>query len=511
MNSVVPQHLGTTTRTRGPFPAAAVERALSDRFEQIVARCPDSVAITAYGVWLTYAELNRAANRIAHAIITQYGVCQEPIALLFEQGLLLWVAIVGVLKAGKLYIALDPGAPHAQTTYMLEDSQIGLIITNSHHVSLANELSLHRFTVLNIDEIDRGISPTNPALALPPSTLGALFYTAGVTGVSQGVVETHRSLLHTIARYTAALGMQADDRVALLQSGSLSCVATNGFSALLNGATLYLFDAQKEGVADLAMWLRRNAITVYFSSPLRFRHVLLGNDVFPAMRVVYLEGDRVFRRDVMLYRAHFAPGCVLINGFASTECGLISQCVLDHTTEIHSSCVPLGVAAPDIEIVLVDDDGVQVAAGQVGEVVVRSQYLALGYWRNPELTTAMFRTDSQGFRTFATGVLGRWLPDGCLEHQGRKVSSSTISGQLLDSADPDALPPDLWGLYESVAFAQEGEGDSQSIEHLAASDTSVPTINTIRRVLAETLPDYLLPSAYVVTQPLSGEADEGMA
>jgi non-ribosomal peptide synthetase component F len=254
------------------FPKQDVETSIQERFEQIAGRFPDRVAVKMRNRTLTYQELNQAANRLAHAILAQRGESQEPIALLMDHDIPLIVAIVGVLKAGKICVVLDPSYPKDRSVFLLEDSQASLLITDSENLCLAIECARDRCGFVNINELDSGFSIDNPGLPISPDRFAFLIYTSGSTGQPKGVIQNHRNLLHDSLLYCNGLHICTDDRIALLYSCSTSQGLKITFATLLNGAALYPFNIRQNGVADLALWLNQDEITIYFSVPVIFRH-----------------------------------------------------------------------------------------------------------------------------------------------------------------------------------------------------------------------------------------------
>jgi non-ribosomal peptide synthetase component F len=361
---------------------AILEQSIPARFEQQVAKYPNHVAVKSRRDTLTYAALNHAANRVAYAILTQHGPGAEPIGLLLEQGVPVIAAILAVLKAGKMYIALDPSFPQAQLTHMLEDSQAALIVTNDMHLSLAKAWERKGRHVLNLDSLDGSGATENPGLPLSSDTIAHILYTSGSTGQSKGVIQTHGNVLHKIMINANGLRFSNDDHLTLLYSCSYSASVKCIFSALLHGAALYPYDIKVEGLAPMAEWLSREDISVYFSVPTVFRGfvaTLTGKEQFPRLRLVYLGGEPVTVRDVELYKKYFAAHYVLVNSLSSNETEPIRQYFITKEMQITGNVVPVGYATKDNEVILVDEAGAEVGVNEIGEIMVKSHYLTPGY------------------------------------------------------------------------------------------------------------------------------------
>jgi amino acid adenylation domain-containing protein len=474
------------------------------RFERQVKRYPTRLAVKDRGRSFTYAELNEQANRIAHAIIDQRSERPETVALLIGQGAMLISAILGVLKAGRIYVPLDPRHPPSRLAHLLQDAQAALILADSRHVALAESFTRSPAGTLDIERIDGTAPASNPTLSFPPSALACIYYTSGSTGPPKGVVDSHRNVLHNIMRYTNGLGISPGDRMTLVQSCSFSgCVSTQ-FGALLNGAALFPFDLHEEGTRGLAELMLREQITMYHSVPALFRAVVDGAGRFPSLRMVRLEGDQSAWHDVSLFQQHCCPPCRLANGLGTTETGLVRRYLVDHHTVVGQGALPAGYAIDDMDVLLVDEEGVVVDDGDIGEIAVRSAYLAVGYWRRPELTGQVFRPDPAGgnTRTYCTGDLGRLASDGCLEYLGRKDFHGKVRGHRVEVRAVEKALLDLGAFRDVVVITREDHpGEPRAVAYLVAEQTP-PPINVMRRALEQTLPQYTIPSAFVLLDQL---------
>jgi amino acid adenylation domain-containing protein len=483
-----------------PFAKEAIEQSIGERFEEQVRLHPGRLAVKSQGDAWSYAELNETVDRVARAIVAARGSAEEPVALVLGQGALLLAAILGALKAGKIYVPLDPAFPRARIADMLADSQAPLVIADERTRALAAEAASSRVTVLDVGEIGPGVAGEHPLPEVPPGAIAYIYYTSGSTGRPKGVLDTHRNVLHNVMRYTNSLRISPDDRLTLLQGPSFSGAVSSMFAALLNGAAVFPFDVPKEGADRIAGWLRGEAITIYHSVPSLFRHVATSGESFPALRIIRLEGDRASARDIELYQKHFSATCTLVNGLGATECGIVRQYFVGPETPIPDGVVPIGYPVEDMEILLLDEFGQAVGAGQVGEIAVRSRYLVPGYWRQAELTAAAFTAGPAGeLRVYRTGDLGRMRPDGCLEHLGRKDSQVKIRGNRVEAAEVEAALLGIGTLKEAaVVTYQEGPGEPRLVAYVVPAAEPAPTTTALRRHLAERLPDYMIPTTYIV-------------
>jgi thioesterase domain-containing protein/non-ribosomal peptide synthetase component E (peptide arylation enzyme)/acyl carrier protein len=270
-----------------------------------------------------------------------------------------------------------------------------------------------------------------------------LMYTSGSTGTPKGVWQNHRGIVHDVDVYRELIQLTPDDRLSLLTSCSLSAFATPLFTALLNGATLCPFHVRSQGVERLAIWLHERAITVYHSVPTVFRHLARAtgdNGVFASLRLIRLGGEPVLRGDLEVFQHRFPNRCRLLNALSSTETGLICAAMIDKHTVLPNGRVPVGRAVRDVKVFLENEQDQPAGNGCDGRIGVRSAYLRQGYWLRPEATAEKFRPDPRApdTRIFITNDLGRFLPDGNLEHLGRVDEVVKIRGLRVDLSELEA-------------------------------------------------------------------------
>jgi amino acid adenylation domain-containing protein len=496
------------------FKKEDIELSFPERFEAIVRLYSDRIAIKTTNQVVTFADLNAVANRLARAILAARGTTSEPIGLLLDNRPVLFAAMLGVLKAGKFFVAVDPSLPKAQIVTLLEDSQATLVITNQHHLTLAAEGAI-RCPLLDLDSIDQSMPSTSLCLPVSADAPALIFYTSGSSGAAKAVLWTHRVLLHHLMLTTNAFHACAEDRISLLASGTSGAV-TNGLFALQIGAALLPFDVRKEGVARLASWLSEERISICWFSPPLFRtlsETLTGKGKFAALRLIRLAGDAAYQSDVDLYKQHFPRNCLLVNALSSSEAGFLSIYYLDHASQISGIEVPVGYPVADKEILLLDEEGKEVGFNEVGEIVVKSCYLSSGYWYRPDLTDSKFRPHSGDGepRLYFTGDLAVMRPDGCLIYKGRKDFRVKIRGYGVEFAAVEKVLLELEAIREVVVAAPKNEsGEARLVAYFTAQRPN-PSAAEIRDFATKTLPDYMIPTAFVKLQEMpltpSGKID----
>ena len=506
--SDVPRVVIEPGRSFVPFDRQDIERSIPARFEQLVEKFGNRSAVEDGDLALTYAELNRAANKIAHAILARRGPGQDPVALFLPGGAPAAAAILGILKAGKWYVPLDVSHPADRLARLLEEAQAPLLLTDNAHVSLARTFAqdssvVVNVDVLNVDALGEELPDVNPGLAVPPDAFAYLLYTSGSTGRPKGVVQTHRNVLHQMMLYTNALKLTPEDRLTQLHSHAFSASRLDIFGALLSGAALCSFPVVAEGIEGLARWLKSARITVLHWFPTGFRHLvdaMNDADLLPDLRLVVLGSESLLWHDVELYKRHFSPTCVLVNRYGSTETGNISWHVMDKQSAIPANPVPVGYAVDDVVVTVLDESGRELGRNQTGEIAVRSAYLSPGYWRRPDLTAEAFSpaSGSPGETIYRTGDLGQLLADGCLLHLGRKDSQVKVRGYRVELGEVERTLMDHPAVTASaVGTWQEGAQDARLVAYYVAGDAPAPTPASLRTFLESRLPGYMVPAAFV--------------
>lgn len=495
------------------FDRSNCEMSIPDLFERQVRACPRRIAVGCEQQSLSYDDLNRASNRIAHAILRCRGDRNEPIALLFRQGPTAVSATIGSLKAGKIYVPLEPNQPVHELQKIIAHCKPSLILCERGTEPLARSLIVDANRHLNVETTTAGESDIDLGLNLLPDRICYIFYTSGTTGPPKGVFDNHRNVLHNIMRYTNSLGIGAKDRLSLIQSCSFSGTVSSLFSTLLNGAAVCPFDLQEQGIARLASWIERERITVFHSTPTLFEQLMATGQKFDNLRLIRLEGDRAAPRHISLFQSHFNDDCVLVNGLGLTEAGIVRQYFVTPRTKTDGDVVPVGQATEGMEINVVDAEGCNVDRGRVGEIVIRSRHLACGYWLQPSLTGAAFVPDPAGggMRRYRTGDLGRLRADGCLDYLGRKDFQAKLRGQWVDTAKIEGDLCAMDSISQALVLIRDGGlGTQQLIAYLVTAGVR-PSIDSIRRALGRTLPTVMIPSkcVFIAAMPLdrNGKVD----
>jgi amino acid adenylation domain-containing protein len=495
-------------RTFSANGANEFEQSIPDRFELIARRQGNALALQTGQISYTYDLLNATANRVAHAIRARRGDRQEPIAVFVEHDAPTVAAILGILKANKICVPVDPASPNDRLAYILQDSQAPLLVASNKTLSSSAKLASRSCRLINLDEIDLTLPAANVNASITPSAISYILYTSGSTGKPKGVVHDHRTVIHNAMRYASGCRISTKDRIAVLASFATGQGTPASLGTLLSGATLYPYNIRDEGIAGLPDWLTREQITVFVSAPTVFRllaQTLTGTENFPKLRLIRLGSEQIRKTDVDLYRKYFSSNCMLAVFLSSTETGNISQYFINKDTTLSGNIVPAGYPVPDMHVRVIDGTGREVGINEVGEIEVTSRFIALGYWRNPDFTEAAFAAGAPGrdARVYRTGDLGRMRHDGCLEHLGRSDFRVKLRGVRIELEEIESALRQYPAVQEAVVDVRTDASDNtRLVAYVVPAQLCTPTVHELRSYLTEKLPKPMIPSTFMLVDAL---------
>jgi amino acid adenylation domain-containing protein len=485
------------------------DESLVAAFERVVVTFPARIAIGS-NVWEpSYRALNETANRLAHRLIGRGIAPGDRVVILMSHDAPVLAAILGTLKAGSIVVALDPGDPVSRLKTLIEHSEPAVIVTDPQNWNAAAECGSRYCNILNFEwEIATG-PVQNPSIAILPQQTAFISYTSGTTGVPKGVMRSHRQLQRSAAAYNDAVQYTDKDRVPLL--AAVSTGAGSGsrlWSVLLRGAMACPFSVQTRGAAGLAEWIIGRGLTVYVSSASLFRTLVKTIDdklVFSNIRAIVLQGETVTSSDFQVFRRHFPRTSILIHTLSSNETTNIAWARWTQDDEIPEGVLPVGNFSRDTEVLLLADDGQPVACGEIGEIVVKSRYLANGYWRDPKLSAERFSADldGHGTRLVRTGDRGRINAKGLFEFCGRSDDRIKIRGNRIELREVELAIERLPGIDQvAVAAVAREDREPLMVAFVVKAPNASWTPPRLRHALRANLPLHMVPSRIVFLDSL---------
>jgi amino acid adenylation domain-containing protein len=490
-------------------PRRPAPRSVNERFEEQARKTPNAVAVVFDRDRWTYGELNARANRLGRFLRSRGLDRGAPVGLCLERSAGMIEGLLGILKAGGAYVPLNPEHPDRRLAGQLRESGAPVLVTEER---LASRFADFPGLVVRLDR-DRPLLESQPATdpghVPAPDELVSVIYTSGSTGTPKGVATPHGALANYVAAIADALGLREDSpplHFASVTAISADLGNTSIFPALVSGGTLHLIPYEVATDASrFAEYMRRHPIDVLKIVPSHFR-ALTGSppraESIPR-RFLVLGGEAL---DLDLAKGIAGrSACVVYNHYGPTETtvGSLVYRVGEDSIDPGSATVPIGRPLANTDVYILDRGGRAAPVGIPGELYIGGAGLARGYLARPAETAERFvphpfATDP-GRRLYRTGDVARYLPDGNVEFLGRSDDQLKIRGFRIEPREVQAALDQHPGVRESFVLASEaGAGEKRLIAYVVPAGESEPSRDALRRFLFELLPDYMVPSAFVV-------------
>jgi amino acid adenylation domain-containing protein len=462
----------------------AVSLCLHQLIEAQAKRTPERVALVFEDQRLTYGELDRRASRLAQHLRRLEVGPDVPVGLFVERSLEMVVGILGILKAGGAYVPMDTSYPEERLAFLLSDANIGVLLTQG---SLLAKVPGGAQAV-RLDEFDWNGPAQTPEAGVQPHHLAYVIYTSGSTGRPKGVCIEHRNIVSYVLGVTERLELEPGMSYATVSTIAADLGNTVIFPALATGGCLHVISQQRaESQGLLADYFSREKIDVLKIVPSHLAALQSGRNperVMPARRLIL--GGEASRLDWIERLRALSPGCEIYNHYGPTETtvGVLTYHVGTRVPATQSGTLPLGKPLPNSRIQIID-----------GELCIGGAGVARGYLNRPELTAEKF---VQGL--YRTGDRVRCLPDGNIEFCGRIDHQVKLHGYRVELGEIEGALREHGDVQEAVVLVREDDsGDKQLVAFVAPQGADQ---STLREYLKERLPQYMVPSAFVVMERL---------
>jgi amino acid adenylation domain-containing protein len=493
--------ISSSAATEVEYPVAC----LHELFERQASETPETTAASFAGACISYDELNRRANRLAHRLRELGAGPGSLVALLLEPSFETLTAILGVLKAGAAYVPLDPEYPAERLAFVLSDTQAPVVVTSAQ---LLDRLPADQLHVVFLDPEDQalaGQSTTNPDAGAKPEDLAYVIYTSGSTGRPKGVQVEHRQVARLFSATDAWYGFGARDTWMLLHSYAFDFSVWELWGALAHGGRLVisprLTTRTPEALAEL---VADQQVTVLNATPSLFLGVqeeLLRRADRLALRLVIFGGEALEPPALRPWFARYGDsGPALVNMYGITETTVHVTYRPVGAADCDTAASPIGAPIPDLSLYLLDRHGEPVPAGVAGELFVGGAGVARGYLNRPDLTAERFIDSPFGpGRLYRTGDVARRLPGGELDFRGRIDDQVKIRGFRIELGEIRATLGAHPAVAEAVVLASKAQaGDARLVAYVVAVDgADPPGADELRAWLAERLPGYMIPAGWV--------------
>jgi amino acid adenylation domain-containing protein len=504
----VQQVLVQWNQTACDFPHACLHELVEAQAEHVA----DNPAVVCGNVQLTYREFNSRANQLAHYLRSRgvgpnvrVGICLNP-SLDFA------VAVLAVLKSGGACVPLDPNYPVERLSYMLEDVQAQVLITNRGILSEEIPAGCEVLLLADNSEIVSGQPLTNPKPVATPDDLAYVIYTSGSTGKPRGVLLAHAGLVNYNANMARMYRVTPDDRVLQFCSISFDIAVEELFVTWLSGATLvFRTDDTPLAVPDFLAWAEQQHVTV-MDLPTAYWHEWvnqipeLSKPAPQGLRLVIVGGEKALAKAYTAWSSSVGDRVRWINTYGPTEASIaVTAFEPNFAGRPVPENIPIGRALANTRIYLLDRHLHPVPVGIPGELHIGGVGVARGYLNRPELTAQKFIADpfssDPKARLYKTGDLARYLPSGEIEFLGRGDDQVKIRGFRIELGEIESALAKHSSVREVVVIARatdDASGDKQLVAYFVPVQGAAPTTAELRAYLQQHLPDYMVPSVFVI-------------
>ena len=503
------QMLSDWNQTAAVYPQ---EVCLHQLFEAQAARTPENIALSFQVHRLSYAELNSRANRFAH-YLRSLGVGPEVlVGLMVGRSVEMVVALLGVLKAGGAYLPLDPSYPIERLSFMLDDAQVSVLVTEEN---VPDGLVSERVKVVVLEKelkrIEQEPDENLTGIDVVPQNLAYVIYTSGSTGQPKGVLITHRAVVNHNFGMAALYELQPHDRVLQFASLSFDVAVEEIFPTWLRGGCVVLRpDGVLSSHADFFEFLKKERISVVnlttpYWNELMAEAARTGVRVNGSLRLAAVGGEKGLPEGFAFARKQVGDGVRLMNVYGPTETTVTNTVYEVNGAAAHEEAVsvPIGRPIANTQLYILDDQQQPLPVGVGGELHIGTDSIARGYLNRPEQTAEKFIphpfSDEPGARLYKTGDVARFLSDGNVEFLGRVDHQVKVRGFRIELGEIEAVLTTHDSVREVVVIAREDTpGDKRVVAYVVPEHEL--RVSELRNFVLERLPEHMCPSAFVMLE-----------
>ncbi|MDO9105380.1 MAG: amino acid adenylation domain-containing protein [Methylovulum sp.] len=504
---------------KSPYPVQMSEKqsCIPELFDQQAKKSPGHTAIQFGNQTLSYKELNKRSTQLARYLQKQGVQPNHFVGICLKRSPEMIIGMLAIMKAGAVYVPIDPELPEARIQYLLQDSQVQLLITQQALMQeLAPALQGVAAKVLLLDKQRHDIAKIkNPFSRLKNKVQAGqaayVIYTSGSTGKPKGVVVSHAAIARHCLSVKQYYQLSADDRILQFAPFSVDASLEQLLPGLVSGATIILRDEELWTVQAFKAKILEYNISVLDLPPGYLHELLLAGEQpldGTTLRLVITGGEAIMPQTVELWRHSAMRAVRLINAYGPTETTVTST-VFDITAAIQSqramTSIPIGRPLPGETVYILDGWGNPVPVGVSGELHIGGAGLALGYLNQPALTREKFidHPGLPGTLLYKTGDLARWSEDGIIEYLGRMDDQVKIRGFRVECGEIEAALKACPGVQNAVVLSHTATGSAQLVAYIVpVANGQVVDAATLSAALQTRLPGYMVPSSWVLLDQL---------
>ncbi len=498
------------------------DRLIHELVAEQVARTPSAEAVRHEGRSLTYAQLDASAIRVALELAAQGVGPDRLVGICAERSMEMVIGVLAILKAGGAYLPLDPNYPAERLQYMLEDAAPVMVLTQAHLKSVLPEISAPVLTIEGLlDATSEAGAPSPLGYEQSPNSLVYVIYTSGSTGRPKGTAMPHGAMVNLIEWHRERLPLRQGQRVLQFAALSFDVAFQEIFSTLCTGGALVLLDEHvRRDAQALMQLLEAQSIERLFMPPLMLQSLA---ECFKAqgrapgrLKEVITAGEQLRISPEIIELFRHLPGCQLHNHYGPTETHVVTALTLTGDPASWPALPSIGRPIANTQIYLLDRHRTPVPVGVSAEIYIAGANVARGYLHRAQLTEERFvrdpfSADAQA-RMYRTGDVGRWRADGTIEYLGRNDDQVKIRGYRIELGEVERQLARHAAVKEAAVIAREDvPGEKRLAAYVTLRAGEAPSVEELRAHLKSSLPDYMVPSAFVTLERLpltpSGKLD----
>jgi amino acid adenylation domain-containing protein len=476
------------------------EKTIARLFEDQAARTPNDIAAVSGDLRLTYRELDARSNRLARYLQSAGVDTETLVGLAVDRSHEMLIVMLAILKSGGAYVPIDPSYPSARIALVIEDSQLGFIVTTEQ---LRATLPATPARIISLDRDAEAISAQSPD-SVPSSAAGNnlayVMYTSGSTGKPKGVMVEHRNVVNFFAGMDQIIGVESGTWLAVTSISfdisvlELLWTLTRGFQVVIHG----------EGNSDqIPAEILERDVTHFQSTPSLLRALVsdpLSLDALGKLKKILIGGEALPASLVDALRQSFTGE--IYNMYGPTETSIWS---IVYRVQEQRSSIPIGKPIVNTQVYVLDSQLQQVSPGEIGDLFIGGDGVVRGYLNRPDLTAERFVSDPfrKGGRLYRTGDLARFLADGNLEFMGRADFQVKIRGYRIELGEIEATLDQQPGVKQAVVVAREDrQADKILAAYVVAKAGESVNLDALRSALEAALPNYMIPAHFVLLESL---------
>jgi len=497
----------------------STERTITQMFAAAVQQFPTRIALSSAEGELTYTELNARANQVAHMLLSKGLQQGEFVGILMERSLETVISLLGVMKAGGVYVPIDPDYPEDRIRYMVSDTQVPLVLTKTALVSQVDEYMGGLTFVREVLVVDRDLSEysvTDPADSLQADDLAYVIYTSGSTGRPKGTLLAHRGVVNIVEWARDKYGYHEHDVTLEFATYSFDASVLETYQAILLGGRLHLLSAtERLSIEEMAEAAARSQATSLMLPTVVFKQMATqltkaDYEKLATMRMIYVVGEALSGEVVRQWQRRFGTRILITNGYGPTECTVFTA-VYDVPGLVPEEQVniPIGKPLAHYKIYILNEEMQLCPVHVPGEIYVETVALSRGYLNQPDKTAEAFVpnpfSDQPGALFYKTGDLGRLLPDGNIECLGRKDNQVKLRGFRIEMGEiEESMLQHPEVEVAATVVRQDGGGNTMLFGYFTTTGATVSEAE-LKSLIGQKLPDYMVPSRLIqlAVMPLS--------